>query len=68
MDIQKIKGIAFDLIEDNQTNFTCDDSEKKYLYILAYNDGVNALARDIERELEKEARDDQRGETERSIS
>ena len=28
MDIQKIKGIAFDLIEDNQTNFSCDDSEK----------------------------------------
>lgn len=59
MDIQKIKGIAFDLIADNQTNFTCDDSEKKYLYILAYNDGVNALVGDIERELEKEARDGQ---------
>lgn len=59
MDIQKIKNIAFDLIEDNQTNFSCDDSEKKYLYILAYNDGINALARDIERELEQEARDGQ---------
>jgi hypothetical protein len=57
MDIQKIKGIAFDLIEDNQTNFTCDDSEKKYLYILAYNDGISALVRDIERELKTEAAD-----------
>lgn len=49
MDIQNIKGIAFDLIEYNQTNFTCDDSEKKYLYILAYNDGINALVREIEK-------------------
>lgn len=57
MDIQKIKGIAFDLIEDNQTNFTCDDSEKKYLYILAYNDGISALVRDIERKLKEEAAD-----------
>lgn len=68
MDIQKIKDIAFELIECNQADFTSDDSEKKYLYILAYNDGVSALVRDIERELKKEAADDQRGEIERSIS
>lgn len=58
MDIQKIKEIAFELIENNQMDFSVEDSEKKLLYALAYNDGVNALVRDIEIELKREAADE----------
>lgn len=59
MDSQKIKEIAFYLIEENQADLTINDTENKYLYILAYNDGVFALVRRIEEELRNEVTDGQ---------
>lgn len=59
MDSQKINEIAFNLIEENQADFAIGDTENKYLYILAYNDGVFALVHRIEEELRNEVTDDQ---------
>ncbi len=47
MTIQKIKEIAYNLIESNQEDYSIKDDKEKLLYILAYNDGVNALAREL---------------------
>ncbi len=54
MTIQKIKEVAYNLIENNQNDYSIRDDKEKLLYILAYNDGVNALARELELELNKE--------------
>ena len=45
--IQKIKEAAYNLIERNQDNYSIRDDKEKLLYILAFNDGVNALAREL---------------------
>ena len=54
MTIQKIKEVAYNLIENNQDDYSIKDDKEKLLYILAYNDGVNALARALEVELNNE--------------
>lgn len=54
MTIQKIKEVAYNLIENNQDDYSIKDDKEKLLYILAYNDGVNALARELGLELIKE--------------
>lgn len=54
MTIQKIKEIAYNLIERNQEDYSVKDDKEKLLYILAYNDGINALTRELEMELNKE--------------
>ena len=51
MTIQKIKEVAYNLIEKNQDDYSIRDDKEKLLYILAYNDGVNALARELGLEL-----------------
>ena len=45
--IQKIKEAAYNLIESNQDDYSIRDDKEKLLYILAFNDGVNALAREL---------------------
>lgn len=47
MTIQKIKEVAYNLIESNQEDYSIKDDKEKLLYILAFNDGVNALAREL---------------------
>lgn len=47
MTIQKIKEAAYNLIESNQDDYSIRDDKEKLLYILAFNDGVNALAREL---------------------
>lgn len=47
MTIQKIKEVAYNIIENNQDDYSIKDDKEKLLYILAYNDGVNALAREL---------------------
>lgn len=51
MTIQKIKEVAYNIIENNQDDYSIKDDKEKLLYILAYNDGVNALARELGLEL-----------------
>lgn len=53
MTIQKIKEVAYNLIENNQEDYSVSDDKEKLLYILAYNDGVNALVRELGLELSK---------------
>ena len=54
MTIQRIKEVAYNLIENNQDDYSIKDDKEKLLYILAYNDGVNALARELGIEVIKE--------------
>ena len=63
---QKIKEVAYNLIENNQDDYSIKDDKEKLLYILAYNDGVNALARELGLELIKE--DDKDTQTEEQKS
>ena len=47
MTIKKIKEVAYNLIESNQEDYSIKDDKEKLLYILAFNDGVNALTREL---------------------
>lgn len=54
MTIQRIKEIAYKLIGNNQDDYGIKDDKEKLIYILAFNDGVNAFVRELEIELNKE--------------
>lgn len=55
MTIEQVQAVAYAMMSENQKKFSVDeDTEKNYLYRLAYNDGILDFADKLMNELRKE--------------